>query len=445
MSAATEPYAAPPTTGGPPPGRGARRTWIVLLLALACAAVLLTALPDGKDDREGGPACAATTVASAAPERTLTRAFASYGDDGARTDDWTGGDGTHSVKLPDGRVLWLFSDTFLGQVHAPPNPQGQPHVWRDTSAPMVRNSGVVTDRSGALERTLGTPMFADPAPGQWRWPVAAKVEPRSPGADEDVLRVLLWTRATGTGPWIYGVPAATEVATLSLPDLRVENITQISDQRGVADLEKRVLYGTTTVDDGEWTYVFGGTDAQAAARPTSHAYVARVPRGGLADPTAWEYWDGRDWTRTGKPRPVLGNGDHKGVGSAFTVVRTRGTYVLLTMAAGTEGLRHVTSYWSCSPAGPWHGPAKAFAPPLPKDSAGAGGSGSGAGAPDTAGAAAAPYNPQAHPAVSGDGRLVLSYDVNWLDPAAANAQAHINRNVELYRPRFVTLRFQRES
>lgn len=436
MSATTTPYADPSTEGGPPRGRGARRTWIVLLLALACAAVFLTALPDGDDDREGGPACAATTVASSAPEPKLTDAFASYGDDGARTDDWTGGDGTHSVKLPDGRVLWLFSDTFLGQVHAPPNPQGQPHAWRDTSAPMVRNSGVVTDRSGALERTLPTPMFADPAPEQWRWPVAAKVEPRSPGGDEDVLRVLLWTRAKAPGPWIYGAPAATEVATLSLPDLRVENITQISDQRGVADPEKRVLYGTTTVDDGAWTYVFGGTDAQAAARPSSHAFVARVPHGALADPDAWRYWDGSDWTRTGKPRPVLGNGDHKGVGSAFTVVRRQGTFVLLTMAAGAAGLTDVTSYWSCSPTGPWHGPAKAFAPPLPQD---------GGGGRSTAGTAAAPYNPQVHPAVSGGGRLVVSYDVNWLDAAAANAQANINRNVELYRPRFVSLRFQRES
>ncbi|MVO87208.1 DUF4185 domain-containing protein [Streptomyces sp. p1417] len=404
------------------------------MLALACAAVFLTALPDG-DDEESGPACAATTVRSATADARLTGAFGSYGDDGARTDDWTGGDGTHSVRLPGGRVLWLFSDTFLGRVNPPPNPQGQPHAWRDGSAPMVRNSGVVMDRSGSLERTLRTPLFADPAPGQWRWPVAAKVEPRLPGGDEDVLRVLLWTRATGTGPWIYGVPAATEVATLSLPDLRVEGITQISDQRGVPDPARRVLYGTTTVDEGEWTYVFGGTDAQANARPTSHAYVARVPRGGLADPAAWEYWNGSGFSRTGEPRPVLGNGDRKGVGSAFTVVRTGGTYVLLTMAAGAEGLAQVTSYWSCSPTGPWHGPARAFAPPLPKDTAD-GPSGT---------AAAAPYNPQAHPAVSGPGCLVVSYDVNWLDPTATNAQAHINRNVELYRPRFVSLRFAREG
>ncbi|MFI2614657.1 DUF4185 domain-containing protein [Streptomyces sp. NPDC018584] len=400
--------------------------WLVLLLAAACVAALLIALPE--DDREGAPdaACRPKAVASWSADDEATGEFARYGDDGTRTDDWTGGDGTHSVRLPDGRVLWLFSDTFLGQVHAPPNPAGQPHTWRDANAPMVRNSAVVMSRSGTLSRTLPTPLFADPAPQQWRWPVAARVEPRSPGSDEQVVRVLLWTRMASQGPWIYGVPLATEVATLSLPDLRVEGIVKVSDQQGVKDPEKRVLYGAAAVDDDGWTYVFGGTDAQATSRPSSHAHVARVPHGRLAEADAWEYWDGEEWGRGATSRPVLGDGKRKGVGSAFTVVRDKGTYVLFTMAAGTEGLTTVTSYWSCSPTGPWHGPAKGFEAPLPKDAAPR---------QDTAA-----YNPQAHPALGGDGRVVLSYDVNWLDPVPASAQANVNRNVALYRPRFVTLR-----
>jgi hypothetical protein len=116
---------------------------------------------------------------------------------------------------------------------------------------------------------------------------------------------------------------------------------------------------------------------------------------------------------------VLGDERRKGVGSAFSVVRDGGTYVLFTMAAGPKGLTTVASYWACSPAGPWHGPAKEFSPPLPQGQVAA-------------------YNPQAHPVLSGEGRLVLSYDVNWLEMTSAAAQ--LSRNVSLYRPRFVSLR-----
>jgi hypothetical protein len=328
------------------------------------------------------------------------------------------------VRLPDGRVLWLFSDTYLGQVHGPPNPVGEPYAWRDASAPLVRNSAVVMSRSGRLVGTLPVPLFSDPAPDQWRWPVAARVEPRSPGSSEQVVRVLLWTRAIGAYPWIYGVPTATEVATLTLLDLRVESVVRILDQQQVPDASRRVLFGTTMVAEGGWTYVFGGGDGRAASRPASQAYVARVPRGRLDRPAAWRYWDGSAWTSRPKPRAVLGDGRRTGVGSAFTVVRERGSYVLFTMATGSRGLTEVTSYWACTVTGPWHGPARGFGPPLPPGEVAA-------------------YNPQAHPELSGGGRLVLSYDVNVLAATGASAQANLSRNVSLYRPRFVTLRLDR--
>ncbi|MFF1741650.1 DUF4185 domain-containing protein [Streptomyces mirabilis] len=391
-----------------------------VLLALVCAAVLLTALPD--HDREGGGACTARTLRSWSADARLTGEFARYGDDASRVDDWTGGDGTHSVRLPGGRVLWLFSDTYLGQVHGPPNPVGESYAWRDTSAPLVRNSAVVMSKDGRLETTLPTPVFPDPGPGRWRWPVAAHVEPRSPGSSEQVVRVLLWTRTAGRTPWIYGVPTSTEVATLSLPDLRLEGITTVLDQSSVTDPSRRVLFGTSTVDAGAWTYVFGGDDGQAVSRPASQAYVARVPRGRLGQPAAWEYWDGSGWAVRARPGPVLGDGRRTGVGSAFTVARDGGTYVLFTMAAGTAGLTTITSYWACAPTGPWHGPTRSFSPSLPQGQVAA-------------------YNPQVHPALSDGDRLVLSYDVNWLDTTGGvSAQANLSRNVALYRPRFVTLR-----
>ncbi|NUS24326.1 MAG: DUF4185 domain-containing protein [Streptomyces sp.] len=406
----------------PDDGRARQRTGtgLGLVLALVLGAVLLTALPKDEDRRDAA-GCGPRSVGSWSADKGLTAEFARYGDDATRADDWTGGDGTHSVRLPDGRVLWLFSDTYLGQVYAPPNPVGESYAWRDTAAPLVRNSAVVM-RGGRLESTLPAPLFPDPAPNQWRWPVAARVEPRSPGSSEQVLRVVLWVRTAAAAPWIYGTPTATEVATLSLPGLRVESIVKVLDQQLVPDPSRRVLFGTTLVERGGWTYVFGGDDGQAVSRPVSSAYAARVPDGRLGEPGAWQYWDGSDWRAGARPAAVLGDaGRRTGVGSAFSVTRVDGTYVLFTMAAGTAGLTTVTSYWACSPSGPWHGPTKDFTPALPEGQVAA-------------------YNPQVHPALGDGGRLVLSYDVNWLEPSAAAAQ--LNRNVSLYRPRFVTLRLK---
>lgn len=342
-------------------------------------------------------------MASWTPDARTTTAFARYGNNNTRTDDWTGGDGTHAVRLPDGRVLWLFSDSFLGAVHRPPNRRGQPYAWRDKSAPFVRNSGVVAGRDGSPVRTLRAPLFPDPAPAQWRWPVSARVEGRT-------VRVLLWRRAASGPPLVFGRPLATEVATLSLPGLRVESVRTIA--------KGPVLYGTSAVDAGGWTYAFGTDDT---VTPSS-AYAAHARRGHLGDPAEWRYWDGAGWDRRpGHAKPVL----RGGVGSAFTVARSGRTWVLVTPAAGLAGLGRFVTYWSCSATGPWHGPGRGFNPPLPRDSS-----------PRPATVA---YNPQLHTALTGG--PVLSYDVNWLTADPDEALAAVDRNVSLYRPRFLRLRW----
>ncbi|WP_346096355.1 DUF4185 domain-containing protein [Streptomyces olivaceiscleroticus] len=433
-----------------PVGRVSRRTAVLagLLAAAVVAAIVGAVLVTVPTGGRAAP-CTARKIASWTPDPRLTHAFARYGDDNSRTDDWTGGDGTHSVRLPDGRTLWLFSDTFLDRIQPPPNPKGQPHSWRAKAAGsgppgLIRNSVIVSGRSGRpydtlIRRTPAGPAgyFPDPprsqgAAGAWRWPVAARVEPRAPGAPGSsvhVLRVLLWNRAPGKGPWLFGEPRTTEVATLSLPGLRLEHVTTVGDRTPAADPAARVLYGTAAVPRGRHTYVFGG-DAPTD-RPAASAYLARVPTGRLADPRAWRYWDGHGWrTDPERAAPVLRSGGRRGVGSAFTVVRDGGTWVLFTMAAaggGGRGLATVTSYWSCSARGPWHGPNGAITPPRP---------------PDPAGSAerTAVYNPQVHPEFTDRHGLLLSYDVNTLGPPGTAATGAVNDDVSLYRPRFLRVR-----
>ncbi|WP_342776353.1 hypothetical protein [Streptomyces armeniacus] len=396
----------------------------MVLLVLALAAWALT-------DSGGGRAesCGGLKPTGWQPDDTMTQEFARYGNDNTRTDDWTGGDGTRSVRLPDGRTLWLSADTFLDRIH--PGGQRVPHPsW-------VRNSALVMAPDGRLDRTLtGAPgsdgrpsaLFPGTVDGSgkelWRWPVQATVEPRSPGSAEQVVRVLLWQRESGPPPWVFGVPRATEVATLSLPDLRLEGIAPLYQPDAGTDPAQRVLYGTSAVRDGGWTYAYGADERGVQDGGPSRAYVARAPHGSLADASAWRYWNGSDWTADPAAAAPLDFGEqHGSATNTYTVVRRGDSWLLLTMDAGGpdgKASQNVVSFWACAPNGPWHGPDTASEPPLP---------------PGGKEADATAYNPQGHAEFSaGNGDLLLGYDVNVLsDPGA------IHRNVDLYRPRFLRL------
>ncbi len=91
-----------------------RRTPLRLLAALVLVVAVAVTLVSGQPARApSGPL--------AVPDAALDALWAHYGDQGGH---WTGGDRTASVALPDGRTVWLFSDTFLGQVLAGPQPAG---------------------------------------------------------------------------------------------------------------------------------------------------------------------------------------------------------------------------------------------------------------------------------------------------------------------------------
>src|SRR5262245_20447302 len=77
-------------------------------------------------------AAAYPTVVSATPNASLTNAFRQYGNTGG---GWTGADGSYSAKLPGGRELWVYSDTFLGEVDA--------NGGRPQTSPFINNSFIL--------------------------------------------------------------------------------------------------------------------------------------------------------------------------------------------------------------------------------------------------------------------------------------------------------------
>ena len=78
-------------------------------------------------------------------DTALTEKFGSYGDTGGR---WTGADSAYSLPLPDGRLAWIYSDTFTGSVNADHS--------RPLDSPFIHNSIVVDDHGTLSTHTGGT-------------------------------------------------------------------------------------------------------------------------------------------------------------------------------------------------------------------------------------------------------------------------------------------------
>ncbi|MGC1212162.1 MAG: fibronectin type III domain-containing protein [Micromonospora sp.] len=358
----------------------ARRHSRWLLLAVPAAVLLavgVAVVPDRPADDRGSSAA------------RLTVLFDQYGDTSAR---WNGADRTASVALPDGRTLWLFSDTFLGPV--------QPDGSRPRTAPFINNSAVVQQGDELRETVHGgsaadpTSLVPPPAADQFYWIGDAKVTGQS-------LQVLVNRyRRTGSGPLDHAL-LGTALATFALPALTPTGLRPLPLGPGIS-------WGSELLRDGDHTYVYG-TETVGQSR---FAHVARVAGDDLAGP--WEFWTGSDWSPSEEASTRL----LSGVGTAYGVQRVAGRYVLVTQESNVVFSPDLVAYTADSPTGPFEGPDYLYR------------------APENAEGHII-YDADLHPDLARPGRLLISYNVNDLDDAVTYADAGV------YRPRFVEVAWPR--
>ena len=315
---------------------------------------------------------------------------------------WTGGDGALSVRLDDGRVAWLFGDSFIGGVL----PDGR----RGPDWHMVRNTVVVQD-GACLTTAVGGPAEAPTAllqpvaPGEWYWPGDATVEGQ-------LLHVVA-LRVVRTGPtgWDFAI-VGVDVVDLDLSSFAVTS-------RRTLAVDGAVLWGSSVLEIGDETYVYGVENTPFDAR----VYLARASGPAMAG--GWQFYGGDDeaevrWSsdpRDAAPLPATPADDAApstpltGVSSAITVLEAPPGVMLVSQAAvfGTA----VTLRRAPAPHGPFSPPevvATAAPPPVP---------------------GAFTYGARLHPELAADGLQLLSWSVSSSGDLLADAT--------LYRPRFGVL------
>jgi hypothetical protein len=365
------------------------------LIALSCGLVLLLAAACR------GPQAPRLTV------EPLPRYEALF----QRESGWTGGDGVFSTPLGPERVLWLFGDTFIGEVVA----------GRHANAVLVNNtlaiqSGRDPDRA-AVEFFHGLApdgrpeAFIRPADGiGWFWPYHAV------RTGQGLFLFLIQIERT-TDPLAFGFKlVGTWLAQVANPQDPPASwrITQAKLPWGDA----RRLFGSALLVEGDACYVYGTVDQAAGGFVRKDVILARAPAGRLADFDLWRFWSPGGWTADVEgAAPVCEN-----VANEFSVSfqPALGRYALVYTRDSLSA--DIVVRLAPEPHGPWGEPLWMYRCPE------------------------AEWDPRifcyaakGHPelAASGD-ELIVTYITNSTDFALIESDAR------LYRPRFLKARFAAE-
>jgi hypothetical protein len=301
---------------------------------------------------------------------------------------WTGADGTFSLPLPDGTNLWMWSDSYIGTV----NPSTR---LRKSYLITAHNSLTILNQATGSWTTVSYPpsttsYFAPMSKSDWYWVGSGYVTEPSAGNYEINILLLEWTGAFKL--------VGHAVATLSWPSLSIISITPI------AGLNTTLEWGTKIVQSTDYYYIYGlkdpGTD-------TKTPYVARTTSlSNMTNAAKWEFWNAtkKKWL-AGESNATAMSGV-EAVTPEYSVDAMSyngGTFYLMVgmnpLSPAYPLWDTVTTWYSCSPQGPWSDETTVYTTPE------AGANGCKVGTLVT-------YNAKAHSEFTDADGILISYNVN---------------------------------
>ena len=303
-------------------------------------------------------------------------------------DGWTGSDGTYSLQLPNGRILWSFGDTFLGTV----NP--------DYSRPftgLINNSFMIQDGSEMTTYHGGTPnnptAYVVPSnPDHFYWPGDGTV------IGDKVYMYMQIIRLTGEGG-IFGFEhLGADIAVFQLPQFE---LTQILPYVMTTDY----LPGVSVYEEGNYIYSYATRSVNGKNTLVSRVNITNVQEE--------EYWNGTGWGNERVLNAYMkeSNGQNLKVSNMFTIFKFGGKYRLITQADFLG--RRIFLYSGDSPTGPWGNRQIVYNTP-------------------EAGGDIMTYNAYAHPHIVHPTKgILVSYNVNSFD------FLDLFEDARIYRPRFI--------
>jgi hypothetical protein len=262
----------------------------------------------------------ATAVITTTEAAYWDSVFTRYGN------GWTGGDAAISYKLPDGRIMWLWGDSFLDTVYQDRHRPAVGFIHNQVTT-MNGSGGNFTTYYGGTKNSPSPYLQADG--NDFYWPCFAFMNDNNTGIYVFLERVEVF----GAGAFDFKV-IGDDVAVLNYPSLSIQKIVPFTRDTTVD------WSGDAFESDDGYIYLYG-------AESTKYDKYVHVARASRSDPLNATYWNGSTWTSSADSSArVL-----SGVSQGFSFFQYQGKQYLLSQ----ENLLGPNIYiWdAASPVGPF--------------------------------------------------------------------------------------------
>lgn len=319
----------------------------------------------------------------------------------------TAGDGGMSVKLPDGRTVWLISDSYITAVNAADTTLAC--LFDINNCLMVQDSAQEDDfitlyntEGTGVNRTYFTTAYC-PGGNDRFWPAHGY-------AHEQKFYAFLH-RYQGAAMDFAGV----YLAQMSLPELTVDSITEIS--------QTDILWGHYVMPNaaGDSLYIYGTRKNWI----TYENYVARCPMDGIY--SQWQYYTGSTWTSNPTMAGKISISTTNVFGNGMSVLQLQHKYYLFLQENGflTCGQgRDINVFKSNTPWGPFENEKTIYTIPNTFNQI-----------------YLITYQAFAHNQFTRNDEVLISYAVNDICPSQCQNLWSDRRNADTYRLNFVRAPF----
>jgi hypothetical protein len=331
----------------------------------------------------------------------------------SRQKGWTGADGAYSVALADNQILWLFGDTWYGEVR-----QG-----RHVDAVIINNSIAIQrglrppDASVAFysgSTPAGRPLaFIRPANGRgWFWLYDGIQNAKG-------LYLFLVHLERTTDPQSFGFKLiGSQLGHVSNPAESPNQwlVTRYRIPWARFTASGDTIFGSALLKENKNIYIYGTTEEVTGEIRHKSMILARVPETQLEQFDQWRFYSGGQWTADFNQSTRL-CGD---MANEFSVsyLAALQQYILVYTEKGFS--KHIVIRFAPHPWGPWSEPKRIYECPEAEWHAGI-----------------FCYAAKGHPDLSfARDELILTYVANASDFEKMAADAR------LYRPRFLRLKFK---